>query len=182
MARRRRSFRGITEVALGAFPDLNRSVTVMDVAVGAGAGYAASQIVRGALAKFAPSVAAQAEGMLGKFMPLASGLATGAIAYYAQGKSGRAYGHAVGAAIAGLVGTVKEFVAGQNLFGFPLSGWGEVTEVRLGGMNNYRGLLVPDHSDHLGGLLVTDNTENRLNELGAMSMGDDDDGIAALVG
>jgi len=174
--RRRHSFRGITSVALGAFPDLNKSVTVMDVGVGVIGGLVAAAGVRAALAKFAPSILAQADGALGKAMPFATGVAAGAALYYAEKKSSRGYGHAVGAAMAGLALTAMDFLRGQHLFGMTFN---EVTRVQLG---QYGGLLVQDGTDRLNGLLVADSTDSRLNELGAMSMGGDDDGIAALVG
>ncbi len=174
MARR---YSGITRVALGAFPQLNRSANVGDVAVGVGLGIVGSAGVKAVLGKFAPGVLASAEGMAGKATPLLTGLAAGAALYYGQKKSSRGFGHAVGAVAAGLTLTVVEFLRGQSFFGLNFS---EVTAVNLGG---YRGLLVPDHTDaRMNGLLVADNTDSRLNELAAMSMGADDDGIASLVG
>jgi hypothetical protein len=180
MARRRRRYGSVTEVSLGAFmPDLKANVAIGDVAVGVGAGLVAAQGVKALVAKFAPSLLAQAEGMLGKAMPFATGIAAGAALYYAQKKSDRGYGHAVGAAMAGLAISVSDFLRGQNFLGMTFQ---EVTQVQLGRYGNYAGLLVPDHTDgRMNGLLVRDNTDARLNELAAMSMGDDDDGIAALV-
>lgn len=176
MARRRR-FRGITSVALGAFPALNRSVNVTDVGVGAVGGLVAAAGVKALVGKFAPGVLMQAEGIAGKAMPLVTGFAAAAALYYGQKKSDRGFGHAVGAVVAGLTLTAIDFLRGQNFLGLQ---FGNVTSVRLG---QYGGLLVPDSTDgRMGGLLVADTTDARLNELAAMSMGGDDDGIAALVG
>lgn len=180
MARRR--FRGMTSLKLGFLPDMNRSVQVGDAAVGVVVGLAAGSGIKAGLNKFAPSVLAQA-GALGKLMPLATGVAAGAALYYAQKKSSRGYGHAVGSALAGLALTAREFLREYLPAGWSLDGYGEVTRVNMGG---YGGFLVPDNTDGrmagFGGFLVPDTTDQRLNELAAVSMGADDDGIAALVG
>lgn len=176
MAHRR--FREVTSLKLGFLPNLNRSVSAQDVLIGGGVGLVAAQGVKAVVGKFAPSILAQAEGTLGKFMPLATGIAAGAALYYGQRKSARGFGHAIGAAAVGLALTVREFLAGVSIGGMTFS---EVTSLRLG-QNPYGGFLVPDNTGRMNGLLVADNTDARLNELAAMSMAPDDDGIASLVG
>lgn len=185
MAKHRRRFRGITSLKLGFLPNMNRSVQVGDAAIGAAVGIVAAGGVKAALGKFAPSVLSMGGATGQKLMPLLTGVAAGAALYYGQKKSARGFGHAVGASLAGLALTVQAFMRGVNLFGYTFD---EVTSVNLGG---YNGFLVPDATDgrmagfgggHMGGFLVPDTTDQRLNELAAISMGADDDGIAALVG
>ncbi len=179
MARRRRSFRGITSLNLGNFPvSMSDSVNVGDVLMGVGVGLVGAAGVKAVLNKFAPALYAKVRDMAGPAIPLITGISAGAVLYYAQKGSSRARGHAVGAAMAGLAITLMSYLPKLNLPGLDFS---DVVALNLGGLGGYNGLLVADNSDSNAyhGLIVAD-TSDSLNELAAMSMGDDDDGLMSL--
>lgn len=174
--RRRRSYRGITSLNLGNLPvGLDDSVQVKDVLMGVAVGLVGAAGVKAVLNKFAPTIYAKVSGIAGPAIPLVTGIAAGAVLYYAQKGSGRARGHAVGAAMAGLAVTLMAYLPKLNIPGLDFN---EVVALNLSGMGGYNGLLVNDSSDFQG-LLVSDNSDS-LNELAAMSMGDDHDGLASL--
>lgn len=191
MARRRhrRHYRGITSVNLGALPGLDmldKSANGMDVLIGAAVGFVGGQVVSGLAMKYLPeSVTSMLVGsdgkpsIISKILPLVVSGAAGAILYYAQKKSSRGYGHLVGSLAVGAAFTVREFLKDQTIAGITFS---EVVGVNLGG---YSGLLVADNTGMNGfaGLLVDDNTGTKasLNQLGALSMGGDDDGLYSLM-
>lgn len=178
MARRRRRYHGITSLNLGALPvGLDDSVKVGDLLMGIGVGLVGAAAVKAALNKFAPALYAQVRDMAGAAIPAVTGLAAGAVLYYAQRNSSpaRAKAHAVGAFAAGTAVTLMAYL--PKLSGVvPGLDFSDVVALNLGG---YNGLLVADNSDQFNGLLVADNSDS-LNELAAYSMGDDNDGLAAL--
>lgn len=176
---RRRSYRGITSLTLGALPiSLNDSVRFGDLLMGVGVGLVGAAAVKAALNKFAPALYAQVRDMAGAAIPAVTGLAAGAVLYYAQRNSNstRAKAHAIGAITAGAAVTLMAYL--PKLSGVvPGLDFSDVVALNLGG---YNGLLVADNSDQFNGLLVADQSDS-LNELAAYSMGDsDDDGLAAL--
>lgn len=178
MARRRRSFRGITSLNLGNFPvSLDDSVKVSDVLVGVAVGLVGAAGVKAVLNKFVPDVYAKVRDMAGPAIPLVTGIGAAAVLFYAQKGSGRAKGHAVGAAMAGLAVTLLGYLPKLNIPGLDFN---EVVSLNLSGMGDYSGLLVADRSDALNGLLVADRSDS-LNELAAYSLGDEEnDGLMAL--
>jgi hypothetical protein len=191
MARRRRTRRysGITSVNLGALPGLDildRSASGMDVLMGAAVGFVGAQVVSGLASKYLPAsikdTLLKPDSAISKVAPLVMAGTAGAILYYAQRKSSRGYGHLIGALAVGAALTVREFLKGKEIAGIKFD---EVVGVNLGG---YSGLLVSDTTGLNGyngydGLLVSDTTGARasLNELGALSMGHDDDGLYSLM-
>lgn len=187
MARRRRHRRygSAVEVSLGNLPFMNDSVNVMDLLIGIGAGLLGSAVVKGVFKKVAPAFYAQVAGTLGAAMPALTGTAAAAALYYAQGKSPRAKGHAVGAAAAGVALASWDLLKANLGAVSPYLDFSEVVSVNMGGWNgygNYGGVLINDRSDGLGGyggVLIADKSDG-LNELAAMSMAPDDDGLAAL--
>ena len=178
MARRRRSYRGITSISLGAFPvGLDDQVKVMDVIMGVAAGLVGAAGAKALLNKFAPDIYGKVKDVLGPAIPLATGGLAAAALYYAQGGSSRARGHAVGAVMAGLAATLTAYLPKLNI---PYLDFSDVVSVNLGSMGGYGGLLVADTSDQFNGLLVNDRSDD-LNQLAAYSMGDEsDDGLHSL--
>jgi hypothetical protein len=175
MARRRRSYRGITSLNLGALPvGLDDSVQVKDVIMGVAVGLVGAAGVKAALNKFAPGIMTKIRDMAGPAIPLITGVAAGAALYYVQKGSSRARGHAVGAAMAGLAVTLMSYLPKLNIPGLDFN---EVVSLNLSGLGGYNGLLVNDSSD-FNGLLVSDNSDS-LNELAAMSMDEDGGGLYA---
>lgn len=171
---RRRHYRGITSLNLGNFPiSFTDSVSVGDVLMGVGVGLVGAAGVKAVLNKFAPALYQKVKDMVGPAIPLLTGISAAAVLYYAQKGNSRARGHAVGAVTAGLAITLMSYLPKLQLPGLDFS---DVVSLNLGG---YNGLLVADNSD-FNGLIVADNSDS-LNELAAMSMGDDNDGLMSLV-
>ncbi len=205
MARhRRRHRRGrrygsvVTIPGLGAIPVLGDSVRVTDVAVGVAAGVFGAALLKGVLKKALSDKAAapgtdmwsKFNSAVGAFVPAVLGIGSGAAVYYGMKKTQKAAGYAAGAALAGVALSVKAWASSQSFSqpgadgSAPLLDFSEVTQLNLGRMGNYRGLLVQDHSDGLngyGGLLVKDNSDG-LSGLASLSMGDDDMGVESLAG
>lgn len=172
MARRRRSYSGM--VQLGAI-SLEDNVKVVDVLVGGAVGLVGSGLLKMAIAKVAPTAWDKAKTMLGQFLPAVTGVGAGAALYLAQKDSapGRATGHAVGAAMAGVALSIQKVLETQRPFGID---FGEAVEVNMG-------MLVNNPNPQLGMLVENPINQPMLNELAALSMGDhDDDGFAALAG
>jgi hypothetical protein len=182
-----KQYRGITSISLGAMPvELNDSVKVMDVLVGAAVGVIGSGALRALLNKFAGETYQSVKGTLGPALPLLTGLGTGLVLYYAQKNMavGRAKGHLVGAVGAGVAATVMSYLPkiGEMLPKEWALDFSDVVSLNLGGLGryaDYSGLLVSDQSD-FNGLLVADKSDD-LNQLAAYAMGDeDDDGLMSL--
>lgn len=186
--KRRRRYGGpiVTIPGLSGLPKLpglgflNKNVSVGDAAVGVGVGLVGSAALKSVVKRFAPP---STVAMLGKAAPAVFGVAAGAILYFAEKKSARGAGHAVGATLAGLALTVWEFAKTQ-FAGSSYLDFNEVTQVNFGryyGNPNPYGLLIQDNvGPGVNGLLVADHTD-ALNDLARVSMAPDDDGIASLM-
>lgn len=175
MARHHRRYGGI--VSFGNLPLVNDSVKGMDVLVGAGVGFIASTLVKAALQKVLPGDAyAKLTTTVGKLLPLLTGISAGAALYYAQKKSARGAGHAIGAIALGVGMTVSQYLSGQTIAGVKF----EAAPVALD-LSGYGGLLVDDNSGPaMNGLIVSDHSD-QLNQLGAMSLGEDGGDYADVV-
>ncbi len=176
MARRRRRYSGI--VSLGGLEDIvSGSISVSDALMGLAAGVVGGLGVKYLINQYAPQSIKDAVNKLGAAVPLAASLSVGAALYYAQGKTASAKAQALGAAGAGaaitLLGYATNFAAKQ---GVNVAGYG-APAVSLN-LSGYNGLLVnntvaPGSRMPLNGLIV-DNNAN-LSQLGALSMGGDDE-------
>lgn len=112
MARRRKHYRGLVRFpGLGSL-SLSSSVKASDVLTGLGLGVAGSIGVQKA-AEAAIRAGLPLPGVLASGSPLVGGLTTAGILYVAQRKKspGRAAGHALGAAIAGLAVAASNIVS-----------------------------------------------------------------------
>jgi hypothetical protein len=116
-------------------------------------------------------------GGAGAILPIGTGFSAAAILYFAQKNmdEGRATGHAIGAAVGGLVLGAYDFLSKNDM----TKAYFDDNPVALN-LNAYRGLLVDNAAQRsMGGLLV-DNAS--LGQLGAASMGGDDEmGYADIV-
>ena len=180
--RRSKRYGSAVEVSLGNLPFMNDSVNVMDLLIGIGVGLLGSAVVKGVFKKVAPAFYAQVAGTIGAAMPAVTGTAAAAALYYAQGKSSRARGHAVGAAAAGIALAGWDLLKANLGAVSPYLDFSEVVSVNMGGYGNYGGVLINDQSDRMNGyagVLIADKSDG-LNELAALSMAPDDDGLAAL--
>lgn len=178
MSRRRSRLGGI--VSFGELPLVNESVKGLDVLMGAGVGFVGSALVKVALQKVLPAdTYAKIASTVGKFLPLLTGISAGAVLYYVQKNSNksRAAGHAIGAAALGLGLTVAELLKGTEVMGMKPF---DAAPVSLD-LSGYGGLLVDDSSQgQMNGLIVDDHS-SQLNQLGAMSMGEDGGDYADVV-
>ncbi len=184
MSRRRRSKRygSAVEVSLGGLPFMDDSVRVMDVLIGVGAALLGSAVVKGIFKKVAPAMYLQVASTVGAAMPIVVGGIVSAGLYYGEGKSNRATGHAVGAALAGVALGGWDLLKANLGSVSPYLDFSEVVSVNMGRLGDYNGVLINDQSDRMNGyngVLIADKSDG-LNELAAMSMGADDDGLAAL--
>lgn len=183
--RRSKRYGSAVEVSLGSLPFMNDSVNVMDVLIGVGAALVGSALAKGVFKKVAPAAYMQVATTVGAAMPIVTGGVVAAGLYYGQGKSSRARGHAVGAAMAGLALGGWDLLKAQLGAVSPYLDFSEVVSVNMGGfhgLGNYGGVLINDQSDRVNGysgVLIADKSDG-LNELAAMSMAPDDDGLAAL--
>jgi hypothetical protein len=191
MARHKRrkhtnGFGSAVEVSLGGLPFMGDSFRFADIVVGVGMGLVGSALVKGLFKKFIPmDTYAKLQSTVGMGMPLLAGavVATGLSVAGKKGIGGAGMqGYAAGAAVTGLA------LAGWDLARVHLAklapgilDYNEVVSVNMGGYGNYGGVLINDRSDGLGGygVLIADKSDG-LNELAAMSMSPDDDGLAAL--
>lgn len=177
MARRSSPYSGT--VSLGRY--LDSPVKPMDVIVGAIVGLGVGAAVKYAVDKVAPDALASVKTALGSgagaILPIGTGFSAAAILYFAQRNmdESRATGHAIGAAVGGLVLGAFDFLRTSDM----TKAYFSDNPVALN-LNDYRGLLVDNAARRsLGGLLV-DNAN--LGSLGAASMGGDDDmGYADIV-
>lgn len=192
--RRGRRYGGITSVSLGAITDIfSASVGVQDVLVGVAAGFIGANLVQIGAKKVIPlETYAKLQSTVGPLMPVLSAAGAAAALYMLQKNSAprRAEGHAAGALAAGVTLAVAAYLKGKTVGGITFD---EVTSVNLGGGYgggygyrgyNYGGLLVGDTTDGLsgyGGLLVGDTTDGSMAGLAMSAMGDDDDGLGALM-
>ncbi len=187
MSRRRRHKRygSAVEVSLGGLPFMDDSVRVMDVLIGVGAALLGSALVKGIFKKVAPEAYLKVASTVGAAMPIAVGGVISAGLYLGEGKTNRATGHAVGAALAGVALGGWDLLKANLGTVSPYLDFSEVVSVNMGGyggLGNYGGVLINDQSDRMNGyagVLIADKSDG-LNELAAMSMGADDDGLAAL--
>lgn len=182
--RRHKRYGSAVEVSLGSLPFMNDSVNVMDVLIGIGASLLGSAVAKGIFKKVAPEMYMKLATTVGAAMPIVTGSVVAAGLYYAQGKSSRARGHAVGAAAAGIALGGWDLLKAQLGSVSPYLDFSEVVSVNMGGYGygNYGGVLINDNSDRMNGysgVLIADKSDG-LNELAAMSMAPDDDGLAAL--
>lgn len=118
MARHRRSYRGLGSLVkfpgLGFLPKIPASVKPVDVGVGIGLGFVGGYALKKGLEMANVSVPAIVPA------PLLGAAASALVLYYAQKKSARGAGHAVGALLGGLTIWVAEKLTGP---GGPLAGY-----------------------------------------------------------
>lgn len=178
MARRHSRLGGI--VSFGNLPLVNDSVKGLDVIVGAAVGFVGASLVKVGLQKILPpETYAKVAQAVGKFLPALTGLSAAAILYYAQKgmNRSRAAGHAIGAAALGVGLTVAELLKGTEVMGMKPF---DASPVALD-LSGYGGLLVNDNSGPAMNGLIVDDTSGALNQLGAMSMGEDGGDYADVV-
>ena len=172
MARRRR----YSGLSLGALPLVGERVSGTDVLVGTAVGLVAALGIKAVAQKVIPvETWGKIESTLGKALPLAGGVSAAAVLFYAQKgmDKDRATGHAIGAALAGLVVAGAQYLRAEypNTFSAP--------PVQLS-LSDYNGLLVDNANRSMNGLIVDNNAS--LGRLGALSMGGDDElGYADVV-
>jgi hypothetical protein len=136
----------------------------MNEFVGAGIGVAGALGLKWALKQSWMSWAAGLPDPILKLAPVVGSLVAGGAAYYAQHKSGKAASQYATAVVAGAALSAWDFAKAQ----FPES-FADVVSVRL---NSY-GLPINDPRPRFRGLIVNDSSSRNLNQLAAMSMGDD---------
>ncbi len=170
MSKRRRHYRGIG--SLVKFPGLSglkipSSVKPVDVAVGMGLGLAGAIGVKKGLAAANISIPAAIPA------PVLSGLATAALLYFAQKKSPKAAGHAVGAALGGAIVWAYGMLAAP---GMPLSSYGDIRTLPPG----YGGPIFDNpRMSGFGGPIFDNPRMSGANNLarlaGLQGLGDDND-------
>lgn len=181
--RRRRSYRDYVQIpGLSAIPGVNSSVKGMDVLVGAGAGVLGAELVKMAADKL--NLTSKLPEALAPFLPSLTSAAAGFALYYGQKQSARATGHLVGALAASVAAAVPPVKAKL--------GFSDVVSLRLSQYaGRYGGVLVDENTPAIGpgayGGLVVDEPQRAMSDanlaaLAQMSMGDDNDGMAALMG
>lgn len=170
MARRRRSrFSEMTTLNLGELPLVGDTVKGGDVFVGVIAGLIGQAVIK----KFAPA------DLLAKIpagiAPVVTSGGVAAALYFAQKKSQRGTGHAIGAASVGLAFAARDWLVANKPFGLDFSG---MTTLNLG---QYGGFLVDQ--PRMNGFLVDQTARpEQMSGLAQLSMMPDYDGLSDLGG
>lgn len=190
--RRHHSMGSIVQLPFsGALDVFKKEVGASDILIGGMLGLAASGLVKMGANKLLPS---GLPAMVTKFWPIVGAAAAGVGLYYLEKKSNkhRANGHLIGAISAGIAVSAWDMLQAQfpdqfsdvvslryqGYRGYGRAPYGSViiNEQPGPGPYNYSGLVVNDNSGH-------SLSDHNLAQLGALSMGGDDDldGLNALM-